>query len=222
MSLSSNISTGTGRTASREVRREQLIKATINSIAKRGFSETTLAKVTVGANLSQGIVNYHFKSKQLLFVETLRFLVEEHHAQWRKTLEKSGSTPQEQLLALIETDFHPNICNRKKLSVWFAFYGESKYRSAYRDTCADIDTERLNETEQLCRLLIEDGNYEHIEPGVFARSLEAFIDGLWLNMLLYRETFSRTEAKQECLAYLAATFPHHFPVPAMSEACMSK
>ena len=47
---------------------------------------------------------------------------------------------------------------------------------------------------------------------MFARSLEAFIDGLWLNMLLYHRKFSRAEAKAECLAFLATTFPKHFLV----------
>jgi AcrR family transcriptional regulator len=203
------------------VRRGQLIKATIESIAKRGLSGTTMAHVTDGANLSQGTVNFHFTSKQRLFVETLKFLVDEHRTRWRKTIAKSGAKPEDQLLALVEADFHPNICNRKKLSVWFAFYGEAKYRAAYRDACAQIDSERLIETERLCRLLVEDGAYDNIDPGGFARSLEAFIDGLWLNMLVYSKTFSRSEAKQECLAFLASAFPRHFPAPEIPSACKS-
>lgn len=214
--------TGQARTESREVRRRQLIEATIDSIAKRGFSETTLAAVTNSVNLSHGIVNFHFKSKKLLFVETIGYLAEEHRAKWRKTIEKSGSSPQEKLLALVETDFHPNICNRKKLTVWFAFYGEPKYRALYRDKCAEIDAERLAETERSCRLIKAEGGYEHVDPLMFAQTLEAFIDGLWLNMLLYPKTFSRSQAKEECLAFLAATFPHHFSVSAKSQACMSK
>ena len=82
------------RTAPRKVRREQLIKATIQSIAKRGLAETTLAHVTLGANLSLGTANYHFTSKQTLFVETLKYLVEEHRNQWRKNLERSSIVAQ--------------------------------------------------------------------------------------------------------------------------------
>jgi TetR/AcrR family transcriptional repressor of bet genes len=211
-----------GRTASREVRRRQLIEATIDSIAERGFSGTTLAVVTKGANLSHGLVNFHFKNKETLFSETIRFLAEEHRAQWLETVEKAGSTPLEKLLALIDTNFHPNICNRRKLSVWFAFFGESKYRSIYRDRCAEIDTERMNETERLCRLINEEGAYDRVDPGFVARGLEAFMDGLWLNMLIYPKTFSRSEAKKECIAYLAAIFENHFSAPANSQACNSK
>lgn len=54
------------RTASRDVRRKQLIMATIDSISKRGFAGTTLKHVTQGANLSHGVVNFHFENKETL------------------------------------------------------------------------------------------------------------------------------------------------------------
>ena len=218
MAVSSNISAVPRRTAPREVRREQLIRATIESIAVRGLSGTTMAHVTDGANLSLGTANYHFTSKELLFVETLKYLVEQHRAQYQRNLDTYGSSAKERLLALIDASFHPDICNRKQLSVWFAFFGEARYRKAYRDACEHVDVERLAEVERLCRVLIADGNYIDIDPEAFARSLEAFIDGLWLNMLIYRQTFSREEARSECLAFLAVSFPRHFWSPASDEA----
>eukprot|EP01035_Chromulina_nebulosa_P043950 gene43950-59527_t len=44
-----------GRKASKEVRQQQLIEATIDSLAKRGYAETTLANVADGVGLSRGI-----------------------------------------------------------------------------------------------------------------------------------------------------------------------
>jgi TetR/AcrR family transcriptional repressor of bet genes len=222
MKMSKANAAGAGRIASKGIRRRQLIEATIDSVADRSFSKTTLATVTKGANLSHGIVNYHFKSKELLFAETLGFLANEHRDQWQKTLDKSGTSAQERLLALIDADFHPNICNRKKIAVWFAFYGEATYRSAYRDKCREIDALRLKETEGLCQSIKEEGGYDQVDPRMFATGLEALIDGLWLNMLLYPKIFSRSRARETCLAYLAATFPRHFPIPANSTACRSK
>ena len=55
----------TGRTASKAVRRQQLIEATIDSIAKYGISGTTMTTVTGLAGLSVGIVNFHFFSAAL-------------------------------------------------------------------------------------------------------------------------------------------------------------
>ena len=48
---------------------------------------------------------------------------------------------------------------------------------------------------------------------MIAKSMEAFIDGLWLNMLLYPDVFMRKEARRDCLTFLAGIFPRHFPLP---------
>ncbi|MCP5075459.1 MAG: TetR family transcriptional regulator [Rhodobacteraceae bacterium] len=207
------------RTASREVRRQQLIDATIDSIAKFGLSATTMATITKFANLSQGIVNFHFQTKERLLVEAIGNLADEHRALWQKRYAQTGSSARERLSALIESDYHPNICNRKKLTVWFAFYGEKKYRAAYRERCGEIDEDRVSETTRLCRQIKEEGDYKDVDALMFAQSLEAFTDGLWLNILLYPETFSRQRAKDECFAYLASVFPDHFSAPANSGGC---
>ena len=69
--------------------------------------------------------------------------------------------------------------------------------------------------------LKEEGGYDHVDPNRFAQSLEAFIDGLWLNILLYPKTFSRQKARDECFAYLAAFFPKHFASFAEPGVCQS-
>lgn len=62
-----------------EIRREQLINATMKSIARNGLSGTTMAEVTREAGLSLGIANLHFKSKEKLLIETLKHMTGEYH-----------------------------------------------------------------------------------------------------------------------------------------------
>ena len=207
------------RTASKEVRRQQLIDSTIESIARYGLSATTMATITKLADLSQGIVNFHFKSKDRLLMEAVGHLADEHHALWQKLYAQTGPSARERLSALIESDYHPHICNHKNLTVWFAFYGEKKYRDAYRERCGKIDEDRMSETARLCRLIKQEGGYHTVDASMFAQSLEAFTDGLWLNILLYPDMFTRQRAKDECFAYLASVFPQHFSAPSPSRNC---
>ena len=93
------------RTASKEVRQGQLIKASIRSIARHGLSETTIATVANEAGLSQGIINLHFKSKERLLEETLAHIVEEYRVAWYKALVCSGETSAEKLGALAAVVF---------------------------------------------------------------------------------------------------------------------
>ena len=120
-----------GRKASKEVRQGQLIEATIDSLAKRGYAETTMADVADGAGLSRGIVNFHFESKEKLLVATPQFMADEYATHWRTALTKAGDDPANQLKALVAADFDRSICNKRKLAAWCAFWGEAKSRPTY-------------------------------------------------------------------------------------------
>ncbi|MFK7762417.1 MAG: TetR family transcriptional regulator C-terminal domain-containing protein [Roseobacter sp.] len=201
-----------GRTASKAVRRQQLIEATIESIAKYGISGTTVTTVTGFAGLSVGIVNFHFENKENLFEETLRFLAAEHRALWLKAIEKGGLSPAEKLQAIVDAEFHPQICNRKKLTVWTAFYGEAGYRKSYRNIMSDIDTERWETSRDLFQGMIETGGLQHLDAEGIADTLEGLFDGFCLNILIYPGEFTREIAKTRVRSYLATTFPGFFEI----------
>lgn len=203
---------GGGNTAIRERRRQQLIESTIAAIAKRGFSDTTMADVARGAKLSYGTVNFHFTSKDALLVETLRAMAEEYRAVWTRAVEKAGSAPADRLAALCLAALDPAVCTRKKLAVWHAFYGEAKSRPKYREICGARDREHLEACMALAHQLIAEGGYSHLDARVVARALEALTDGLWLELLLSGNGFDRDGARGTVRAVLASLFPNHFPM----------
>jgi TetR/AcrR family transcriptional repressor of bet genes len=198
------------RTASKEERREQLVKATIRSIAKRGLSDTTMATVTREAKLSQGIVNLHFRSKERLLIETLRYVSDEYTRTWEKALEGAGPSSRDRLRAIVDADFSRPVCEPNKIAVWFAFWGESKSRPTYRNICAERDRRYDEMLVGLCSNIVNEGPYPRVNAGVVATGLSAMSEGLWLDMLLSPESMSREQGKSICLAYLASIFPKHF------------
>ena len=125
------------RTAPPEERREQLIAATIRCVANQGLADTTIATVAREAGLSQGIINLHFQTKEGLLTETLRFLADEYRNACRGAAEAAEVSPAAGLEAMVELDFRRTICARDKLAVWFAFWGERKFRPTYRRICAE-------------------------------------------------------------------------------------
>ena len=199
-----------GRTAPPEVRRAQLIDATIDSIAKYGMSGTTISTVTQIAGLSQGIANFHFKSKKNMLCETLRSLAEQHHDLWQSQLENSGMKSADKLLAIADAHFHPEVCNPRKLAVWYGFFGEPVHRDTYRELVRDIDAERWDVSVDLCRRICEEGKYESVDPEAVMRDLEALYDGFFLNILVYPDMFSPEDAKRLIRDFLARAFPDHF------------
>lgn len=198
------------RTAPPEIRRRQLIDATIACISKHGISGTTLTAVTREAGLSLGLVNFHFKTKEILFAETLKFLAQEHRDLWTRALSRTDLSAADKLRAIVDAQFDPRICNRKKLAVWFAFFGEATHRKSYRATSAEIDIERQEVCTALCRDIIGEGGYAGPSAEDIAASLEGLFDGLWLNILMYPARFNRKQAHDQVMSYLSLAFPEHF------------
>lgn len=199
------------RTASREERRRQLIDATMKCIARKGMGSTTLGDVAKEAGLSQGIVNLHFESKDNLLTETLRTLAGEYRDSFNKTLEKSGPRPADSLLALMKTDLRPSICDRQKLAIWFAFWGEVKSRPTYRRICDEYDNYYDSVVERLCAELIEEGEYENIDAAAAAEALTSMTNGLWLSCLISPQGWDRHKAMAAVMSYLTNVFPKHYP-----------
>jgi TetR/AcrR family transcriptional regulator, transcriptional repressor of bet genes len=201
---------GGENTAIRERRRQQLIESTMASIAKRGFAETTMGDVAKGAKLSHGIVNFHFRSKDQLLVETLRHVTEEYRVNWTRDVEKAGPAVADKLAALYLADFDPAVCTRKKIAVWHAFYGEAKSRPTYREMCDASDQQRIDAGIELVHQIIAEGDYRHLDPEATALGLDALTDGLWLQLLLSTDRFDRDGARRTVRAFLACVFPKHF------------
>jgi TetR/AcrR family transcriptional repressor of bet genes len=197
------------RTASKQERQTQLIKATMRSIAKHGLSETTMATVAKEAGLSQGIINLHFKSKERLLAETLLFVVDEHRSAWHEALESSGDSAAEKLAAMVRVDFDKRICQRNKLAVWFAFWGESRSRVTYRKICADHGREYKQVLTGLCKEITTEGGYT-IPPDQVATGLMAMSVGLWLDLLLSPGEMSPEQGQEASLGYLKGVFSRHF------------
>lgn len=198
------------RTATREKRRQQLIDATMKCIGRKGLTGTTLSEVASEAGLSQGIVNLHFESKDNLLTETLRSLANEYKTQFDKALQRSDPRPADKLLALMEHDLRPSICDRRKLAVWFAFWGEVKSRPTYRKICDEYDRYYDDVVADLCDQVIEEGNYEGITGSVAAEALTSMTNGLWLSCLLSPQIWDRQLANDAVNSYLQNVFPKHF------------
>ena len=194
------------RKESKEVRRQQLIEATIDSLARRGYADTTTAVVADGAGLSRGIVNFHFDSKEKLLIETLRYLSDEYRTFWRTALKKAGSSPAEKLRALVLADFDRKVCTPKKLAAWCAFWGEAKTRPTYQELCGANDREYQFTVVNLCRGLAE----PHQSPEMLARGLVCLLEGLWLHLMMIPKDVSAADARATALTHLGNVFPKQF------------
>lgn len=198
------------RTRSKEERKQQLIEATIKSIAKYGITGTTMTTVTGIAGLSMGLVNFHFESKQKLFEETLLFLALEHQETWKAAIARENMSAEDRILAIVDAQFHPKTSSRDREAAWIAFYGDRSSRAAYRRISEKIDDACCDRLAELFAEVKAAGDFDHIVPEDVAIVLEALFDGLSLTRLIYPTDATRADAKRHVRGYLQAMFPGCF------------
>ena len=199
------------RALSKERRQQQLLDATMKCISNKGLGSLTLGDVANEAGLSQGIVNLHFKSKDNLLKETLIYLFEDYDNEFMQTVANSPPRAAAKLLALMEMDVKPSICDRKKLAVWFAFWGEAKAVPTYRKICAAYEEKYDEIMLGLAGNIINEGEYADIDAQTVTDVLTSMTDGLWLACLIHPKTFNRSTAMKSIYSYLHAVFPDHYP-----------
>ena len=200
------------RKLSRAVRRKQIILATIESLAERGYSRTTLTDVAKGAGLSQALVNFHFETKDRLLEETLAFLSEEYRVNWYAALERAKPAPACQLDAMIRADFSAAICTPSRLGAWTAFWGETQSRPLFQEKCSAQDEHYDRRREAVCRALLAEGPYPG-NPVRIARVLRTTTEGVWSDLITRTapyKPYSHREALGTVYCCAAAFFPRHF------------
>ena len=94
-----------------EARKEQIIKAAIEVLREIGYVSATLAKIAKKANISTGLISYHFSNKEDLMNSTLIYLVEQ---EWSFINERVShkQTFTKKLTAFIEASLAYQVTNR--------------------------------------------------------------------------------------------------------------
>jgi AcrR family transcriptional regulator len=195
------------RATSREAeRRIALLRAAFREVGEKGFSEVTLDDIARRAGVSKGVTLYYFESKEDLFLELFRWLIDSIHARMRDAV-RSVDDPYEKVRALIGVIFPSPTRNRAFFRAFVDFCGIAARRESFREVnerfyagCVEIDGG-----------IVEAG----MRRGVFplrdakeaASAMRAIFDGLMMQWLAEKDpeaSFAsyRERCERELLNYL--------------------
>jgi TetR/AcrR family transcriptional repressor of bet genes len=180
-----------------DLRRRQLIAATITSIHEQGFANATISRISKNAGLSGGIVAHYFDDKAGLLAATMRSLAQELLKETLKQL-KQAETPEERIDAVIRANFAPEQNEPESVSAWLAFW------AAARTAPTLWRIQKINERRLLSnlrhafkQLLPED------DAIMAAAGLAAMIEGLWLRCALSNGPLTVDQARLIARDYVA-------------------
>lgn len=191
--------------------RQRLIDACISALHIYGPSRTTVEKVVAIAKMSPGIVRFYFASKASMLVASLQFLAAEFEEQLLMPVMRLKTRPVAALELMVELYLDPEIASPRKVSVWYAFWGEASSRQEYYDICGQKDESFAALVRELIERLIVETSQPHLDPDGIALGLIGVLEMLWQDFAFRSEAdIDRAAAKRRALSYLRSIFPGQF------------
>ena len=112
---------------------------------------------------------------------------------------------------LVDLYLDPEIASPRKVSVWYAFWGEASSRQEYYDICGQKDESFAALVRELIGRLIDETSQPQLDPDGVALGLIGALEMLWQDFAFRsEEDIDRAAAKHRCMAYLRSVFPGRF------------
>lgn len=191
-----------------EIRKKQLIDATLASVAEYGLHNTTINSISRLAGMSSGIISHYFGGKQGLIEATVRQLLEELK---QALLDKTGSdglavhSPRQRLLLIVEANFTDFQRSRPTTKSWLSFWAQAMHDPALA-RLQHVNSRRLySNLRHSFRQLLDDEAATRA-----ALQTAAMIDGFWLRSALSTDPDADfAQAESLCKSFIEQLLTPH-------------
>ena len=179
-----------------QLRREQLIEATLECVDQYGVVGATISKISKQAGVSSGVVHHYFHNKDDLLEAAMRLMLAhlQHGIEKRK---QSAKNHNDCIIAIIEGNFSIKQIEGKSTKIWLSFWTEALLNEDLARLQA-VNLRRLysNLTYHLKHLL------PYAEAKLVASGLAALISGMWLRGAFQENGIDAGHSVSVCRNYL--------------------
>ncbi len=197
---------GTGASRRRvELRREEILAATVTHIAGVGIAQTRVGDVAAELGVSPALVFYHFGTKDELVVEAFTYAVD-HDLQRIERTAARGPTPTDRLRALVRS-FGPS---GKVVSwrLWIDAWALAQRDPGIRTVLRRLDRQWRDTFVSIVRDGVDDGSFTCADPEAAVARVAALLDGLSVATLV-----NRSVTRAQLRAWTASTVAVELGLP---------
>jgi TetR/AcrR family transcriptional repressor of bet genes len=189
-----------GQKASEESRRKQILRAAYDVASRKGLAGLTVRQVAARAELSSGLVLFHFKTKEHLVIALLDYVLETTTVLHLTDDLVRIRSPLDRLLALLGREMDRLAAEPRRIRLFFDFWAKGftnpvirtrmqaeldRYREAFRPMAAEV-------------LAAEPDRFAHVTSDGLAAVAVGFIKGCAVQSMIDPRKFNIEE-------FLAAT-----------------
>ena len=181
-----------------EVRREEILSATVELLDRLGLAATRVADVADAIDVSPALVFYHFGTKDDLVIEAFAFEVERGLRRMEKAA--SGDDPVERLRRVLR--LYGPTGRATGWRIWIDAWAVALREPQLRKVLKRLD----QQWQDILRGVVDDGVASGVftcpEPGPTVARLSALVDGLSVAVVVHRSV-TREQLRSWVAAQLA-------------------
>lgn len=176
----------------KKTRIEAILKAARQVFSKKGYYETKVEEIAEIAGVAKGTVYIYFKSKEILFISLIEWLIDNFVREIEKDTKNLKSVP-EKIKQYIETSFK-NFENNKRF-MGIAVFERPSFITKHKKKFKDLFQSRSMIIEKFIREGIKEGIFWPVDPRIAAKGISGTIHHLAMDMFFSPEEYSMNKAK---------------------------
>ena len=186
-----------------EKRRADLVQAAIRCLSAGGMSAFKMERIAAEAGVSLGLLSHYFTDKNELLTEVYQAALYEDV---NRKIAELGDTAapgsaSERLCRIMDAIIAPDYLKPANLTVWLALWGEIVVNPDLRRAHRTLYRSYLKSLAALIGTVAAERRRK-VNPLEIARSLQALIDGLFLERALDRQAFDHADFRRASYEFL--------------------
>ena len=193
-----------------DIRKEELIIATLKSIRKHGYVNSTFNTISQEAELSRGLINHYYQNKEDLLITAHRYYLQNVDDFFRHVVMNTNDGHFAKLLNGVFVPFLRDTGYQRMLvhyfsAAWIMPQVLEMHRNLWARYRANIERRIVS--------VARERNIE-LDTRLTAIALTQMVDGLWLGWVM-EESYSREDCRRILRQWLCSQFnedPENYPL----------
>ena len=182
-------------------RREEILRAAVDEVARRGLAETRVADVAAALDVSPALIFYHFESKERLLAEAFAYAAQED----LRTLEQAlarGRSAVDTLRRILR--IYAPLGPAPAWRLWIEAWAASLRVPEMRRVSQRLDVHWKEAVAATIEAGVAGGEFTCDDPAGAAWRITAMLDGLAVQNVAHRGLVTRRQMRQWVLRHAAA------------------
>jgi AcrR family transcriptional regulator len=174
-----------------EVRREEILAATVTEVQKSGLAHTRVSDIAGALSVSPALIFYHFETKDRLLAEAFAYAAERDLVRLAKAVDGPG-TATTRLRAVLRL-YSPVGSTPPGWTLWVDAWAAALRSPELRRVSKRLDLQWKDAVADIIASGVESGEFRCDDPHAAAWRITALIDGLAIQVTVHRGLLTRSE-----------------------------